>query len=83
MLHTSTVFSINAVSYKSVSYTSSQTAISVPLYTTMILCSCVVLMADVTTSLSAYLFTWLMASCLSCSTCASVSFDLAYLSSTM
>ena len=63
--------------------TSSQTTISVPLYTTMILCSCVVLMAEVTTSLSAYLITCLMASCLSCSTCASVSFDLAYLSSTM
>lgn len=38
-------------------YTSSQTTISVPLYTTMILCSFVVLMEDVTTSLSAYLFT--------------------------
>ena len=36
-----------------VSYTSSQTTISVPLYTTIILCSCVFLMAEVTTSLSA------------------------------
>ena len=34
-------------------YTSSQTTISVPLYITIILCSLVVLMADVTTSLSA------------------------------
>ena len=29
-----------------------ETTISVPLYTTIILCSCVVLMAEVTTSLS-------------------------------
>ncbi len=51
--HTSTVFLINGVFITYVSYTSSQTTISVPLYTTIILCSCVFLMAEVTTSLSA------------------------------
>ena len=50
--HTSTVFLINGVFITYVSYTSSQTTISVPLYTTIILCSCVFLMAEVTTSLS-------------------------------
>ena len=51
--HTSTVFLINGVFITYVSYTSSQTTISVPLYTTIILCSCVFLMAEVTISLSA------------------------------
>ena len=50
---TSTFFLINGVFITYVSYTSSQTTISVPLYTTIILCSCVFLMAEVTTSLSA------------------------------
>ena len=51
--HTSPVFLINGVFITYVSYTSSQTTISVPLYTTIILCSCVFLMVEVTTSLSA------------------------------
>ncbi len=52
-MEASTVFLINGVFITYVSYTSSQTTISVPLYTTIILCSCVFLMAEVTTSLSA------------------------------
>ena len=51
-MEASTVFLINGVFITYVSYTSSQTTISVPLYTTIILCSCVFLMAEVTTSLS-------------------------------